>query len=68
LQLRKHGLNLSPEKIREAINSLEVCTLVLDEDKYLAKSKPLPLANQILKTLRMKQIKNVIPYEESQVG
>jgi transposase len=43
LQLRRHGLNLSPEKIKEAINSLEVCTLILDQEKYLVKSKPLPL-------------------------
>jgi hypothetical protein len=55
-----------PEKIREAINSLEVSTLILDQEKYLVKSKPLPLANKILKTLRIKQIKNVTPYEESQ--
>jgi transposase len=65
IQLKKQGVSASPERIKEALNSLEVCTLNMDGEKYLVKSACHPLATQILNAMRIKHIRNVAPYDEA---
>jgi len=54
----------SPERIREALNSLEVSEIKLGERRYYLKSKNHPLASKILNILRIKHLRNVTAKEK----
>lgn len=63
-KLKKSGIETSPEKIKQAINSLEISEIQLGDQIYYLKSKHQPLAGKILKALRIKHLKNVSAREE----
>lgn len=63
-KLQSHKQEVSPERIKEALNSLEVSEIKLDDQLYYLKSKNHPLASKILNILRIKHLKNVTAKEE----
>ena len=56
--LKSKGIPASPERIKEAIKSLELSKLQIDDDYYYLKRKADPLANKILNALRIKHLPN----------
>jgi transposase len=62
--LKRKNIDSSPEKIKEAINSLEFTQIEIEKEKYYLKSKQLPLASKILSELRLKQPNNVLSEEQ----
>lgn len=60
--LREEGI--SPEKIREALNSLNFAELEMKGRKFYIKTKATPLARKILKMLKIKPPKTITPLEE----
>jgi len=57
--LKNHQIDASPEKIREALNSLQISLLNIDDEKYYLKGKSNKLAGEILRTMRIKQPNNL---------
>lgn len=64
LKLQGAGIKASPEKIREAINSMNFAKVKIDNKHYYIKTKGAELSNKILRLLRMKQPNNVIAAED----
>lgn len=64
LKLNSAGETASPEKIREALNSLNFAKLVIDEEGYYVKTQAEKLGNKIVRLMRMKSPKNVTPLKE----
>ena len=54
----------SPERIREALNSLNFAEVEIDSRKLLIKTKGTELSSKILRILRIKHPKNVSTPEE----
>ena len=54
----------SPEKIREALNSMNFAEVEIEEKKFFIKTKSTKLGNKILRMLRIKPPKNVTPAED----
>jgi len=54
----------SPEKIREALNSLKFAEVEIEDRKLLIKTKGTDLSSKILRALRIKHPKNVSTPEE----
>ena len=65
VKLKGKGINASPEKIKESINSLELSKLQIDDEYYYLKRKADPLANKILNALRIKHLPNFFQAEKS---
>jgi transposase len=63
-KLKNNHVDVSPERLKEAIGSLEVTEIEIGDEQYYLKSKQLPLASKILNTLRIKHLKNVTPKED----
>ena len=63
-RLKKSGEEASPEKIREAINSLNFAKVSLNGRKYFIKTKSSDLAKKILLILKIKPPKNITPVDE----
>ena len=63
-RLKKSGEEASPEKIREAINSLNFAKVFLNGRKYFIKTKSSDLAKKILLILKIKPPKNITPVDE----
>lgn len=61
LTMKENNISASPLKIQQAINSLELSKIKIQEQYYYLKAKPTPLANQIIKTLRISSPKNLAP-------
>jgi transposase len=66
LRLQNAGIKASPEKIREAINSMNFARVEIDGRAYYIKTKGVDLSNKILRLLRMKQPNNVIAADDFQ--
>jgi transposase len=66
-RLRKAGENASPEKIREAINSLNLAMVSLKGKKYYIKTKSTEFAKKILRILKIGPPKNITPVEEFKI-
>ncbi|MDN5365648.1 MAG: hypothetical protein PWP44_851, partial [Thermacetogenium sp.] len=66
LRLQNAGIKASPEKIREAINSMNFAKVEIDGKAYYIKTKGVDLGNKILRLLRMKQPNNVIAADDFQ--
>ena len=66
LRLQNAGIKASPEKIREAINSMNFAKVEIDGKDYYIKTKGVDLSNKILRLLRMKQPNNVIAADDFQ--
>lgn len=62
------GLEVSPERIREALNSMQLASVTLNGEEVYIKSKNLPLGNQIFKKLKIKLPKNISKSEEINQG
>ena len=65
LKLKQKGIKASPEKIKEAINSLELSKLQIGDEHYYLKGKAQPLANKILNALRIKHLSNFFQAKDS---
>ena len=63
-RLKKSGEEASPEKIREAINSLNFAKVSLNGRKYFIKTKSSDLAKKILLILKIKPPQNITPADE----
>jgi transposase len=63
-RLKKANVAASPEKIREALNSLAFVEMEVEQKKFYVKAKGTELSNKILRALRIKPPKNVTPAEE----
>lgn len=63
-RLKKSGEKASPEKIREAISSLNFAKVSLNSRKYFIKTKSSDLAKKILRILKIKSPKNITPVDE----
>ena len=67
-QLINEGITeASPEKTREALNSLEFAEVELNNNKYYIKTKGTDLSNKILKTMHIQPFKNVLTPDEFDV-
>jgi len=55
---------ISPEKIREALNSLNFAELEMEGRKFYIKTKATPLARKILRMLKINPPKTITPVEE----
>jgi len=62
--LKKSGEAASPEKIREALNSMAFAKLEIEQKEFFIKTKGTELSNKILRLLQIKSPKNVTPAEE----
>jgi transposase len=62
--LKKAGISASPQNIRDALNSLQFAEIDLHSNKVLVKTKSEDLASKILRQLKIKAPKNVIPASE----
>jgi len=63
-KLKRAGEKASPEKIREALNSLNFAEVEIEQTKYLVKTKAMDLAKKILRIMRIKAPKNITPADE----
>ena len=66
-ELRKKGIEASPEQIREALNSLEVSQLQIGDAEYYLKGRAEALANKILRAMRIAPLKNITPPEDFKI-
>ena len=57
-------LEISPERIREALNSMQLASITLNGDKVYIKAKNQHLGSQIFKKLKLKLPQNVSKKEE----
>ncbi|MEM6263426.1 MAG: hypothetical protein AAGI38_13015, partial [Bacteroidota bacterium] len=62
--LKKNDLKLSPQKIKEVINSIEVSKVNINKQPYYLKAKLEPQAASLLRICRIKQPQNLTPIEE----
>ena len=63
-RLKKSGEKASPEKIREALNSLNFAKVSLNGRIYFIKTKSNDLAKKILRILKIRPPKNITPVDE----
>lgn len=63
-RLKKSEEKASPEKIREAINSLNFAKVSLNDRRYFIKTKSSDLAKKILRILKIKSPKNITLVDE----
>ncbi|QSQ07943.1 hypothetical protein H0A61_00262 [Koleobacter methoxysyntrophicus] len=63
-KLKKAGETASPDKIREALNSMNFAEVEIEQKNFFIKTKATDLSSKILRVLRIKPPKNVIPAEE----
>jgi hypothetical protein len=63
-KLKKAGEMAPPERIREALNSMNFAEVEIEQNKFFIKTKATDLSSKILRILRIKPPKNVIPVEE----
>lgn len=64
-RLRQNKLNISPEQIREALNSLTFTEVEMNDQKFLIKMRPNENAGKILRILRIAPPKNILPADEA---
>lgn len=64
VKLSEAEIDASPERIREALNSLNFTQVAVQDRKFLIKTKATSLAHDIWRLLRLKPPKNVTPLED----
>ncbi|MHB1662031.1 MAG: hypothetical protein ACYCTD_08075 [bacterium] len=64
LKLKEKNIDFSPERIKEALNSMNFASVEINKERFLIKTKPLELGNKILNSLRIKHPKNLTPFAE----
>jgi len=57
----------SPDRTREALNSLEFAEVEMNNNRYYIKTKGTDLSNKILKTMHIQTLKNVLTPDEFDV-
>jgi transposase len=63
-RLRKADIPFSPEKIKDALNSLNFARVDIEGKTYLIKTRAASLANKILRLLKIKPPKNICSIDE----
>lgn len=63
-KLKNNKIEASPQKIKSALNSLQVSLLNIDGKKYYLKGKMEKLGGEILRVMKIKQPQNLIPVEK----
>jgi transposase len=63
-KLKKAGEEVSPEQIREALNSMNFAEVEIENNKFFIKTKGTELSNRILRILHIRPPKNVTSAEE----
>lgn len=63
-RVKQRGLSVSPERIQEALNTLEVSRIRLGKQEFYLKGKHDPLAGKMVRLVGMKPLKNVLTDEE----
>ncbi|MCL6120427.1 MAG: hypothetical protein M1584_05255 [Deltaproteobacteria bacterium] len=58
-KLKEKDIDCSPERIKEALNSLNLVEADMDSNKFIMKVKPMPLAHNIFTALRINYPKNI---------
>lgn len=58
-KLKSNKIEASPEKIKEALQSMEVSEILFQGERYYLKAKHQSLASKILKAFRIKHLKNI---------
>jgi len=61
---KKNNLEISPERIREALNSMQLASVILNDEEVYIKTINQPLGNLIFKKLKLKLPKNINTKEE----
>ncbi len=64
IRLYRNGVRVSPERIRQALNSLEVSEIHLEDHDFYLKGKHDSLATKIMRIMKIKPLKNVLSREE----
>ena len=64
LILKENNIKASPERIKEALNSLNITAFETEGKKFYLKVRGTDLGNRILRLLYIKPLKNVAPYED----
>ena len=64
LMLKENNINASPERIKEALNLLNIALFEIDRKKYYLKIKGTDLGNRILRLQHINPLKNMGLYEE----
>jgi transposase len=64
IKLQKNQIALSPEKIKETLNSIELSKVRINQELFWLKAKPKPPAAKILKAMRIKQPNNLTPLKQ----
>lgn len=64
-RLKENRLEVSPQKIQEALNSLTFTEVEINGQKLLIKMRPTEVANKILRILRIAPPKNMMPLEDA---
>ena len=63
-RLSNKNLNLSPEKIKQSLNSLQMSLIRMDGSEYYLKGKVEKTASSILRAMRIKQPPNLVSAEK----
>lgn len=61
---KEKGLQVSPGRIQEALNTMQLAAVTLGGEEVYIKAKNHPLGNQIFKKLKLKLPKNISTKEE----
>jgi hypothetical protein len=61
---KEKGLQVSPDRIQEALNTMQLASVTLGGEEVYIKAKNHPLGNQIFKKLSLKLPKNISTKEE----
>ena len=64
-RLKENRVEVSPQKIQEALNSLTFTEVEINGQKLLIKMRPTEIANKILRILRIAPPKNMMPLEDA---
>ncbi|GAV24905.1 IS4 family transposase [Carboxydothermus islandicus] len=64
-RLKENRVEVSPQKIQEALNSLTFTEVEINGQKLLIKMRPTEVANKILRILRIAPPKNMMPLEDA---
>jgi len=58
-KLKEKNIDYSPERIKEALNSMNIVEADMEDNKFIMKVKPMPLAHNIFTALRINYPKNI---------
>ena len=67
LRLREKGIELSPERIKGVLNSLQLSRIRIKDRDYYLKGRTGQMAGKVLRALRIAPPRNVTPVEEFRI-